>query len=165
MESPTPASPRMMSAEAQAHELKGDTAMDTDQIKEVVRRFNIEVIQEGNRNSFNELIASDFINHSAPPNQPNGPESMWNTFQNVLRPALSNLTVTILDQVAEGDKATTRKTITGVHAGTLLGVAATGRPVTIEVIDIIRVRDGRYSEHWGINTLPTVLAQLKQGSS
>ncbi len=67
------------------------------------------------------------------------------------------------DQIAEGDKVTTRKTISGKHTGTLFGVAATGKPVAIEVIDIVRVQDGRYVEHWGINTLPSVLAQLKQG--
>jgi predicted SnoaL-like aldol condensation-catalyzing enzyme len=29
------------------------------------------------------------------------------------------------------------------------------------VIDIVRVKDSRYVEHWGVNTLATVLAQLK----
>lgn len=130
------------------------------EIKEVVRRFNIEVIQNGSESAFRALMAPDFINHAAPLGMPNGPESMWNTFQNILRPALSNLTVTIHDQIAEGDKVTTRKTISGVHTGTLLGVPATGRDVAINVIDIVRVEDGRYAEHWGLNTLPAVLAAL-----
>ena len=87
---------------------------------------------------------------------------MWNTFQTLLRPALSDLTVTIHDQVAEGDKVTTRKTISGVHTGTLLGVPATGREIAISVIDIVRVQDGRYAEHWGLNTLSNVLAKLSK---
>ena len=87
---------------------------------------------------------------------------MWNTFQNVLRPALVRLAVTIHDQVEEGGKVTTRKTISGVHAGPLMGVEATGKPVSIDVIDIVRVEDGRYAEHWGINNLPSVLAGLQQ---
>lgn len=87
---------------------------------------------------------------------------MWNTFANVLRPALSNLRVTIHDQVAEGDKVTTRKTITGTHDGTLMGVEATGRTVAIDVIDIVRMANGRYAEHWGLNTLAATLAQLKK---
>ncbi|SSC66069.1 ester cyclase [Ciceribacter selenitireducens] len=70
--------------------------------KEVVRRFNIEVIQNGIETEFQALMAPHFINHAAPQGMPNGPESMWNTFQNVLRPALSNLTVAIHDQIAEG---------------------------------------------------------------
>ncbi|MCM8738938.1 ester cyclase [Azospirillum sp. A1-3] len=130
--------------------------------KELVRRFNIEVIQNGNEAAFNALMAPDFINHAAPQGMPNGPESMWNTFQNILRPALSGLRVTIHDQIAEGDKVTTRKTISGVHSGTLAGIPATGRDVTIDVIDIVRVRDGKYAEHWGLNTLSNVLASLSK---
>ncbi|AXV17530.1 ester cyclase (plasmid) [Neorhizobium sp. SOG26] len=128
--------------------------------KEVVRRFNIEVIQNGDRSTFEALMAPDFINHAAPQGMPNGPDSMWNTFEKVLRPALSNLTVTIHDQIAEHDKVTTRKTISGVHTGTLLGVPATGRKVAISVIDIVRVDHGRYAEHWGLNTLSNVLSSL-----
>ncbi|MCK8779891.1 ester cyclase [Rhizobium sp. NTR19] len=128
--------------------------------KEVVRRFNIEVIQNGDRSTFEALMAPDFINHAAPQGMPNGPDSMWSTFEKVLRPALSNLTVTIHDQIAEGDKVTTRKTISGVHTGTLLGVPATGREVAISVIDIVRVEHGRYAEHWGLNTLSNVLSSL-----
>jgi len=130
--------------------------------KEVVRRFNIEVIQNGNEAEFHALMAPDFVNHSVPPGMPNGPESMWNTFQNVLRPALSDLKVTIHDQIAEGGKVTTRKTIGGVHSGTLMGIPATGRDVAISVIDIVRVEDGRYAEHWGLNTLSNVLAALSK---
>ncbi|ANF57263.1 ester cyclase [Halotalea alkalilenta] len=134
--------------------------MSTEKNKQVVRRFNLEVIQEGNAEAFASLMAADFINHAAPPQMPKGPEGMWNTFQNVLRPALSNLRVTIHDQIAEGDKVTTRKTISGIHSGTLLGIPATGRNVAIDVIDIVRVQDGKYAEHWGINTLSEVLSSL-----
>ncbi|MGA3683810.1 ester cyclase, partial [Pseudomonas graminis] len=82
-------------------------------------------------------------------------------FHNVLHPGLSALQVEVLDQVAEDDKVTTRKRITGCHCGALLGIPATGRAVSIDVIDIVRVRDGQYVEHWGINSLPSLLAALR----
>lgn len=135
----------------------------SDQNKEVVRRFNIEVIQNGSEVTFHALMSPDFINHAAPPGMPQGPESMWNTFEKVLRPALSNLKVVIHDQIAEADKVTTRKTISGIHSGTLLGVPATGRELTISVIDIVRIEGGRYAEHWGMNTLSNVIATLSKG--
>lgn len=134
--------------------------MSLEACKDVVRRFNLDVIERGDRTAFEALMQPDFVNRSAPPGAPDGPESMWNTFQNVLRPALSNLKVTIHDQVAEGDRVTTRKTLSGTHTGSLMGVAATGLPVNIEVIDIVRIEDGRYAEHWGVNTLANVLAKL-----
>jgi predicted ester cyclase len=129
--------------------------------KAVVARFNKEVIERGDETAFRELMAPDFINRSAPPGMPNGPEGMLHTFNKILRPALPDMAVEIHDQVAEGDKVTTRKTIRGTHRGELLGVPATNRVVAIDVIDIVRVKDGRYVEHWGVNTLASVLAQLK----
>lgn len=135
----------------------------SDENKEVVRRFNIEVIQNGSEVAFQALISPDFINHAAPPGMPQGPESMWDTFEKVLRPALSNLKIVIHDQIAEADKVTTRKTISGIHSGTLLGVPATGRELTISVIDIVRIEGGRYAEHWGLNTLSNVIATLSKG--
>ena len=130
--------------------------------KDVVRRFNLDVIERGDRAAFEALMLPSFVNRTAPPGMPDGPESMWNTFERVLRPALAGLRVELHDQIAEGGKVTTRKTIRGRHTGTLMGVAATGRDVAIDVIDIVRVQDGRYAEHWGVNTLPAVLAALRQ---
>lgn len=135
--------------------------MELDDMKAAVQRFNLDVIEKGDRAAFEALMDQAFINRSAPEGAPAGPESMWNTFQNVLRPALANLQVRILDQLAEADKVTTRKTITGVHVGTFFGVPPTGRSISIDVIDIVRLRDGRYLEHWGLNNLSSVVAALK----
>jgi predicted ester cyclase len=131
--------------------------------KAVVARFNREVIERGDELAFRELVAPDFVNRSAPPGASAGPDGMIFTFNRVLRPGLPDLTVEIHDQVAEGDRVTTRKTLRGTHRGELLGVPATNRPVEIQVIDIVRLRDGRYVEHWGVNTLSSVLAELRGG--
>jgi predicted ester cyclase len=128
--------------------------------KTVVRRFNKEFIEEGNLDSFKELMDEHFINRTAMAGVNNGPEGMIHVLNNVLRSAFPDMTVTIYDQVAEGELVTTRKAIMGTHTGTFMGVAPTGRKVTIDVIDIVRVRDGKYFEHWGINTIPVVAAQL-----
>jgi predicted SnoaL-like aldol condensation-catalyzing enzyme len=130
--------------------------------KAVVRRFNKEVIEQGNVDSFNALMDKNFVNKSAPAGMDNGPQGMIYFFNEVLRPAISDIKVTIHDQVAEGDMITTRKTISGKQTGQLLGVPATSRVISIEVIDMVRVKDGKYFEHWGITTLPELLATLAQ---
>ncbi|WP_247236119.1 ester cyclase [Telluribacter sp. SYSU D00476] len=136
----------------------------TEQNKAVVRRFNQEVIEKGDLNTFWELMDEAFINHAAVPGSDNGPQGMLNTFNTILRPAMPDLKVTIYEQVAEGDLVTTRKNISGTHTGTLLGIVPTGQTISIDVIDIVRIQNGKYIEHWGINTLPVVLAHLKAGS-
>lgn len=132
----------------------------TENNKAVVRRFNREVIEEGNIGSFNALMDPNFINRSAPAGMDNGPQGMIWFFNEILRPALPDVTVTIHQQIAEGDLVTTRKTISGTQTGPLLGVPATDKVISIEVIDIVRVRDGKYLEHWGITTLSEILTGL-----
>ena len=133
----------------------------TEKNKAVVRRFNQEVIAEGNLESFSELMDERFVNRSAPEGMNNGPDGMIYFFNEILRPAMPDVRVTIHQQVVEGDLVTTRKTIGGTHTGTLLGIPATGRGINIDVIDIVRVKDGKYFEHWGITSLPEVLSQLQ----
>ncbi|MDE1192904.1 MAG: ester cyclase [Arachidicoccus sp.] len=122
--------------------------------------FNKEVIEEVNFESFKELMHDEFINRTAPSGS-NGSDSMWNTFFNILKPAFPDLSVEIFDQIAEEDKVTTRKAIIGTHLGNLFGINPTGKKIKIDVIDIVRIKDGKYIEHWGINTLQSVLAELK----
>jgi predicted ester cyclase len=129
--------------------------------KLAVGRFNREVIEQGNASAFGGLMDPQFIDRTAPAGVPQGPEGMLFAFNNVLRPAFPDLKVVIHEQVAEGDKVTTRKTITGTHRGELFGIAPTNRVVSIEVIDIVRLKDGRYLEHWGINTMASVIAALQ----
>ena len=131
-----------------------------EQNKAIVVRFNKEVIEQGNVETFNALVAEDFVNHSAPPGAPNGSESMITFFTQILLPAFPDLKAEIYDQVAEGDKVTTRKAFHGTHTGELMGIPASNKKVVIHVIDIVKLRDGKYVEHWGMNNMQSVMAQL-----
>lgn len=68
--------------------------------------------------------------------------------------------VVIHDQIADGDKVTTRKSFHAIHKGEFFGVPPTGKNVVMDVIDIIRLRDGKYVEHWGILDMQRVMAQI-----
>jgi predicted ester cyclase len=70
--------------------------------------------------------------------------------------------VEILDQVAEGDKVTTRKTFRGTHTDDFMGIPPSHKKVAINVIDIIRLKDGKYAEHWGSSNLAEVMAELSR---
>jgi steroid delta-isomerase-like uncharacterized protein len=132
----------------------------TEQNKAVVVRFNRECIEQGSMNSFNELLADNVINHSAPPGMPNGKEGFSLFLNNVLKKGFPDLKVEILEQVAENDLVVTRKVIKGTHKGEVFGIPATNKPVEIKIIDIIRLYDGKYAEHWGQSNLMEVINQL-----
>jgi steroid delta-isomerase-like uncharacterized protein len=132
----------------------------TEQNKKTVIRFNKEFIETGNRDIFEELVAEDVVNHSAPPGSSTGADGMIHFLQNILRTGFPDLTVEILSQVAEGDLVTTRKAIHATHTGNFMGVPPTGKKVVINVIDMIRLREGKYVEHWGMSNIPEVIVQL-----
>lgn len=132
----------------------------TEQNKAIVVRFNKEFVEQGNMETFKELISDDVINHAAPPGSPNGPDSMIHFILEILRKGFPDLEVQILDQIAEGDKVVSRKVFNATHSGDFMGIAATNKKVVIHVIDIIRLQDGKYVEHWGMSNLSDIISQL-----
>ena len=128
--------------------------------KAIVTRFNHEFIVKGNQEVFKSLVADDLINHSAPAGTPNGPDSMFYFIQHILRVGFPDISVVIHDQIAEADRVTTRKTFHATHTGEFMGIPASNKKVAIEVIDIIRLRDGKYVEHWGASNLAEVKQQI-----
>jgi predicted ester cyclase len=52
------------------------------------------------------------------------------------------------DMIVEGDKAVVRSVMTGTHLGELMGIPATGKEVSVPVMLIYRVENGKIAEFW-----------------
>ena len=128
--------------------------------KEIVRRFNYEFIQGKNLQVFEETVHPQFINHTAPPNSVNTGKEGTLQAMLMMRQAFPDLEVQIHLQIAEGDLVTTYKTFEATHKGTFMGVEATGRRVSFNVVDIIRIKDGMTIEHWGVRDSGALIQQL-----
>jgi predicted ester cyclase len=129
------------------------------QPKDIVRRFVDDYQTGADERAFQELLDPDVVDHSRPPGVAPGAPGVRQQFDG-LRAAFPDFRATILDQVAEGDKVVTRKVFTGTHDGPFDGLEPTGRQVEINVIDIVRVADGRIVEHWNCVDRLGLLAQL-----
>jgi predicted SnoaL-like aldol condensation-catalyzing enzyme len=117
--------------------------------KVIVTRFNKEFIEQGNVQAFEELVAVDFVNRSAAIlNIPAGREGIKDYIMDVLRKALTDIKVEIFDQIAEGDTVVTRKAISGTQVGDFLNQPATNQRIVMHLIDIVRLQNGQYVEHW-----------------
>lgn len=134
-----------------------------EQNKATVIRFNREFIEQGRMESFRELVGENLVNHAAPPGTPNGPQSMVYFILEMLRKGFSDLKVEILDQIAEGDRVTTRKILRGTHTGAFMDAPTSNKKVAIQVIDIIRLQDGKYAEHWGMSNLADIMKEIGVG--
>ena len=134
--------------------------MTTEQNMAVVRRINKEFIEGSSMEAFNEIFADDFINHTAPPGTPKNRDGVIYFFNHMLKPAFPDIKVEIHDMIANGDKVTTRKSFHATHKGAFFGVEPTHKPVVMDVIDIIQLRDGKNIAHWGILDMHSLMAQL-----
>jgi predicted ester cyclase len=78
----------------------------------------------------------------------------------MFREAFPDSYFTVEDMIAEGDKVVTRKTFHGTHEGEFIGIPPSGKTVTIELIDIVRISEGMVVEHWFIGDNLGMMRQL-----
>ncbi len=70
-----------------------------------------------------------------------GPEILKHQIQTA-RNNIKGLTLTVEDLIENGDKVWARSKCLGTHQ-------ASGKPITVTVIDICRFENGKLVEHWG----------------
>ncbi|UGU14289.1 ester cyclase [Sinomicrobium kalidii] len=109
-----------------------------------------------------EIFQPDFVNRTVRPGFPPGSEGMSRFLTDVLWKGLSDITVEIHGQVAEGDMVSTRKTIKGKHTGVFLGVQGSGKTVAMNIMDMVRLENGKYAEHWSVMNLHDVVKQISE---
>jgi steroid delta-isomerase-like uncharacterized protein len=127
--------------------------------KQVVRRFVEEFQTRGDDAALRELVASDLVDHSSLPGLAAGREGVGQLF-GMFREAFPDFRAEILDQLADGDKVITRKAFLGTHRGPFMGIPATGNSVRFELIDIVRIHEGRIVEHWNVVDQMSLMRQL-----
>ena len=121
--------------------------MSSEQNKTIVRRA-LEEPWKGNLDVVDELIARDYVGHDpANPEPLRGPAGV-KEFVATYRAGFPDARVTVEQQLAEGDMVATRWTGRGTHEGDLLGVAPTGKRVTITGITFSRLKDGKIVEEF-----------------
>lgn len=62
--------------------------------------------------------------------------------------AFPDLTRSIEDMIAEGDRVVTRSVMKGTHSGNLPNIPATNKKIDVASIVINRIEDGKIAEGW-----------------
>src|SRR5262245_58882404 len=113
-----------------------------------IRRL-YDLINVGDIDGFDRLVADDFAEHEELPGFPPTKAGTTQYFR-MLIAAFPDLRMVLQDVIASGDKVVARVRVTGTHKGSFMGISATGKRVDVKLIDIIRFGDdGRAREHWG----------------
>lgn len=101
-----------------------------EQNKEIVRRFNEEALGQGKLELFDELLHSEYVNHSA---DLHGLAAARESFTQMV--AGGTMQLTLLDMIAEGDKVAIRWHIVDGNK-------------RYNGITINRIADGKIIEDW-----------------
>jgi serine phosphatase RsbU (regulator of sigma subunit)/predicted ester cyclase len=131
--------------------------MSAEQNMALARRF-MEAKVTGDLRAMDEIMTPDYINYTElVPGQQPGPEGEKRAIAQ-FSAAFSKSSVHFEDQVAAEDKVVSRCILQRTHdRGEFMGVAPTGREMTLLVIVIHRISGGKVAEEWGLGTIGSTL--------
>ena len=106
-----------------------------------------EIVNQRNPDLIEEIYPPDFVWHE-PEGDIQGYEQA-KQFVSTFFKAFPDISITVEDAIAEGDKVATRYTISGTHQGETEEFGPpTGRQMALEGITIHRFEDGKIVEEW-----------------
>jgi steroid delta-isomerase-like uncharacterized protein len=117
----------------------------------------VEMINTHNPDLVDRFVAKDYLNRNdfvADGREAN--REFWTAFFT----GLPDVSVTMEDLIISGDRVVGRFIYRGTHTGDLLGIPASGKPVEMRSIDIWRVQNGLFVEHWDELNLLQMFQQL-----
>lgn len=119
-----------------------------------------ELISAGDIDGFGQLLAPGFVEHEELPAGEPTREGVLEFFR-TWRSAFPDMAMTPEDVIDGGDTVVSRVRFTGTHQGDFAGMPATGRPVDVQVIDIMRFEDDDLvHEHWGLFDAMGMMRQI-----
>src|SRR5918998_1204216 len=113
--------------------------MSAEENKATVRRFMVESFGEGKPELVDELLDPNIVRYD-PYIEAGEVRGTQTVKDNIVwfRRAFPDLSCTVEEQVAEGDKVVSRWTLRGTHRGDFFGVTGTGNRVEFTGIQIDR---------------------------
>jgi predicted ester cyclase len=106
-----------------------------------------------------DVVSPDLVDHSPMPDQRPGVEGLKEIIV-VMRNAFPDGKITVDDLIAEGDRVVARWTLRGTHRGEFMGIAATGKQVSMSGIEIDRFAGDKAVEHWEQADIMSLMQQL-----
>ena len=130
--------------------------------KALVTRYFEEVWNQGKLEVLDEIIDSDYINHS--PGMPNphpGPEGL-KPIVSAIRQAFPDLKYVIKNMVISEEQVAIHTTMQGTHLGNFFGLVPTGKMIKVSQMQIEQIKNDKIIAHWRVTDDLALLRQLGQ---
>ena len=127
-----------------------------------VRDFYQKVINEHNPTMIDSFCHANFVDHNPFPGQPQTLEGLKKGFNDYLA-AFPDMYCRVDMIKAWGDTCMVKFHMTGTNTGMFMGAPATGKMIDIEGADILVIKDGMATEHWGYMEESKMMNQLGMG--
>ncbi|MEQ8719559.1 MAG: ester cyclase [Acidimicrobiales bacterium] len=128
-------------------------------LKAIAHRMFDEVISQGNFDVLDEIVHEDVIEHEELGDMPSGRAGVRAWFT-MMRDAFPDLRAEIVAMAVDGDELWVQSVFHGTHRAEFMGIPATGKSFSMNVIDRLRFVDGKAAEHWGVADQMGMMAQL-----
>ncbi|MGW6687394.1 ester cyclase [Streptomyces sp. NPDC054961] len=137
-----------------------DVVRDEYLNKLVATRMIEEIAGKGNFDVIEECVAADYVTHDIMQSgdRGNGREGLATTI-GMWRDAF-DFTFDMTRQIAEGDCVTTLWDWKGTHKGEFMGVAPTGKEVSMSGSTTCRLENGQIAEDWWYYDAPGLMRQM-----
>src|SRR4051794_19084560 len=120
--------------------------MSLEENKAIARRF-FAALDQGQGKLPPEVVTGDMTGHVSGSPQPLT-RAEFDQFSQMFFAGFPDLTHTIEEQIAEGEKVVNRLLIRGTHRRSFQGIPATGKTVAMPAITIQRMVEGKVAEQW-----------------
>lgn len=125
----------------------------------VMNRFYDEVCNQHNVAVIDELVSPDFVEHDTSTGMAPTREGLKQFFTMMIA-AFPDMKFTTEYMAAQDDRVLWYGTMTGTQKGTMMGIPATDKAVTVNIFDMVRIVDGKAVEHWGVSDVMGLMTQL-----
>lgn len=133
--------------------------MSADENKALLHRYMTEIWDTANPDAVERFLDPEYRRHTSPTAQTIDLAGQIQRLKG-FRAAFPDIAIEIEDVIAAADRVAFQSTMRGTHLGEFLRIAPTGRRVTVGLVDVIRIKEGRFVEQWGGPDLFDLLQQL-----
>jgi predicted ester cyclase len=138
----------------------GDCNPATDKAASALLDRYVAAVNAHDTSSFPELFTEAYIQHSG--RSPSGLAAQIENFKRIMA-SMPDVQVRVEDRIIAGDKVVARNTYSATHTQPIRDIQPTGKAFTFRTIDIWRIENGKFAEHWDLTDTAEVLNKLRSG--